>query len=122
MRKDASAAGTYSSPACYLHEFERARRRAGRRDIRIKRIYDAAEPSDGFGALVDRLWPRGISKRHAALDEWLVELDPSTTLRQWFPCGSAPRGSASRCCMPRVSHCAITHSCCGMCCASLNAG
>jgi uncharacterized protein YeaO (DUF488 family) len=84
MRKDASAAGTYSSPACYLHEFEPARGRAGTRDIRIKRIYDAAEPSDGFRALVDRLWPRGISKRHAALDEWLVELDPSTTLRQWF--------------------------------------
>jgi hypothetical protein len=70
MRKDASAAGTYSSPACYLHEFEPARGRAGRRDIRIKRIYDAAKPSDGFRALVDRLWPRGISKRHAALDEW----------------------------------------------------
>jgi uncharacterized protein YeaO (DUF488 family) len=33
---------------------------------------------------VDRLWPRGISKRHAALDEWLVELAPSTSLRQWF--------------------------------------
>jgi uncharacterized protein YeaO (DUF488 family) len=44
-----------------------ARGRAGRRDIRIKRIYDAAKPSDGFRALVDRLWPRGISKRHAAL-------------------------------------------------------
>ena len=48
MRKDASAAGTYSSPACYLHQFEPARGRAGRRDIRIKRIYDAAKPSDGF--------------------------------------------------------------------------
>ena len=97
----------YSSPACYLHELSPAHKAAHRGDIQIKRIYDDPDAADGFRALVDRLWPRGISKRHAALDEWLVELAPSTTLRQWFH---------------PVIHCAITHSCCGMCCASLNAG
>src|ERR1700732_843019 len=57
---------------------------AHRGDIRIKRIYDEPDAADGFRALVDRLWPRGISKQRAALDDWLVELAPSTALRKWF--------------------------------------
>jgi uncharacterized protein YeaO (DUF488 family) len=77
-------ARSYSSPACYLHEFEAPAKPARRPDIRIKRIYDAADAADGFRALVDRLWPRGISKERAALAGWLRELAPSTALRQWF--------------------------------------
>ena len=53
-------------------------------DIRLKRAYDPASPSDGYRVLVDRLWPRGVSKRRAKLDEWEKELPPSTELREWF--------------------------------------
>jgi len=53
-------------------------------NIRIKRIYDPPARSDGWRALVDRIWPRGITKESAALDEWLREIAPSTELRQWF--------------------------------------
>lgn len=51
---------------------------------RTKRIYDEAGPEDGFRVLVDRLWPRGVSKERAALDLWLKEVAPSTELRTWF--------------------------------------
>ena len=53
-------------------------------DLQIKRIYDPASRSDGARILVDRLWPRGISKDKAALTTWLKEIAPSTELRQWF--------------------------------------
>ncbi len=75
--------GSYSSPACYLHEFE-PEASAAARGFEIKRIYDKAERGDGFRVLVDRLWPRGISKQRAALDEWLPDVAPSTALRKWF--------------------------------------
>ena len=52
--------------------------------IVVKRIYEPAAKSDGFRVLVDRLWPRGISKENAKLDLWLPEIGPSTALRQWF--------------------------------------
>ncbi|MFO0705990.1 MAG: DUF488 domain-containing protein [Nitrospira sp.] len=52
--------------------------------ILVKRIYEPAAKSDGFRVLVDRLWPRGVSKESAKLDLWLSELGPSTELRQWF--------------------------------------
>lgn len=52
--------------------------------IRVRRIYDAPEPSDGARVLVDRVWPRGVSKDHAHLDEWLKSVAPSNELRQWF--------------------------------------
>ncbi|MBH0199222.1 MAG: DUF488 domain-containing protein [Nitrospira sp.] len=52
--------------------------------ILVKRIYEPAAKSDGFRVLVDRLWPRGMSKGNAKLDLWLSDLGPSTTLRQWF--------------------------------------
>jgi uncharacterized protein YeaO (DUF488 family) len=52
--------------------------------IQIKRIYQPAEPADGYRLLVDRLWPRGISKEAAALDNWMKEVAPSTELRRWF--------------------------------------
>lgn len=51
---------------------------------RIKRIYDPAESGDGKRYLVDRLWPRGVSKPESHLDGWLKELAPSDELRLWF--------------------------------------
>ena len=54
------------------------------RDVAIKRIYEKPEVHDGYRALIDRLWPRGVSRRRAALDAWLVELAPSDALRTWF--------------------------------------
>jgi uncharacterized protein YeaO (DUF488 family) len=57
--------------------------------ILIKRIYTPAEKSDGFRVLVDRLWPRGVTKEAAHLDLWLKEIAPSTELRQWFHAGEA---------------------------------
>lgn len=59
-------------------------RPAGEPDVRLKRAYDPAEPGDGYRVLVDRLWPRGVSKERARLDEWARELAPSTELRTWF--------------------------------------
>ncbi len=53
-------------------------------DVRIKRIYEPADPGDGYRVLVDRLWPRGVSRERAGLDEWARELAPSSELRRWF--------------------------------------
>jgi uncharacterized protein YeaO (DUF488 family) len=52
--------------------------------IQTKRIYEDASRTDGDRVLVDRLWPRGVSKERAALDEWARELAPSDELRRWF--------------------------------------
>jgi uncharacterized protein YeaO (DUF488 family) len=52
--------------------------------IKIKRIYDIASSKDGKRILVDRLWPRGIKKDEARIDEWLKDIAPSNELRQWF--------------------------------------
>lgn len=52
--------------------------------FKIKRIYDDASEDDGYRVLVDRVWPRGISKKEAALDEWNKEIAPSPDLRKWF--------------------------------------
>lgn len=53
-------------------------------DIRIKRAYDPPESDDGYRVLIDRLWPRGVSRERADLDEWERELAPSNELRRWF--------------------------------------
>jgi uncharacterized protein YeaO (DUF488 family) len=53
-------------------------------DVRLKRAYDPAEPADGHRVLIDRLWPRGVSRERANLDAWEKELAPSTQLREWF--------------------------------------
>ena len=53
-------------------------------NIKLKRAYEPASAQDGTRVLVDRLWPRGVSKDAAALDLWLKELAPSTGLRKWF--------------------------------------
>lgn len=52
--------------------------------LRPKRIYDPPSPEDGYRVLVDRLWPRGVTKDRAALDRWMKEVAPSDRLRKWF--------------------------------------
>lgn len=52
--------------------------------IRIKRVYDEPASSDGMRVLVDRLWPRGLKKENARIDQWLKEVAPSDALRKWF--------------------------------------
>ena len=52
--------------------------------IKLKRVYEAAEEEDGYRVLVERLWPRGISKEKASLDEWMKEISPSPELRKWY--------------------------------------
>jgi uncharacterized protein YeaO (DUF488 family) len=53
-------------------------------DIRLKRAYEPAATSDGYRVLIDRLWPRGVSREQARLSAWERELAPSAELRQWF--------------------------------------
>jgi uncharacterized protein YeaO (DUF488 family) len=52
--------------------------------ILVKRIYDTPSPEDGVRILVDRFWPRGISKERAAVDEWMKDIAPSADLCKWF--------------------------------------
>ena len=53
-------------------------------DVRAKRVYDEAAPGDGYRVLIDHVWPRGVSKERARLDEWARDLAPSDELRKWF--------------------------------------
>lgn len=53
-------------------------------NIKLKRVYETPQDSDGRRILVDRVWPRGMSKERAAIDEWMKDIAPSTELRQWF--------------------------------------
>jgi uncharacterized protein YeaO (DUF488 family) len=53
-------------------------------DIRTKRVYEQADPQDGFRVLVDRVWPRGMTKEQVQADLWLKDIAPSTALRKWF--------------------------------------
>ena len=52
--------------------------------MKIKRVYDKPAKSDGYRVLIDRIWPRGLTKSDARIDEWLKEIAPSTGLRKWF--------------------------------------
>jgi uncharacterized protein YeaO (DUF488 family) len=52
--------------------------------VQIKRVYEPASPADGARVLVDRIWPRGLSKEHADVKLWLKDIAPSTDLRKWF--------------------------------------
>ena len=52
--------------------------------VRVKRIYEPPEAADGYRLLVDRLWPRGVSRESALLDAWMREIAPSAELRRWF--------------------------------------
>jgi uncharacterized protein YeaO (DUF488 family) len=53
-------------------------------DVRLKRAYEPAAATDGSRVLIDRIWPRGVSREEAHLDEWARELAPSGELRRWF--------------------------------------
>jgi len=53
-------------------------------DVRYRRIYDDASSEDGLRILVDRIWPRGVRREDANVDEWLREIAPSTELRRWY--------------------------------------
>jgi uncharacterized protein YeaO (DUF488 family) len=57
---------------------------AGAAQVRLRRVYDQPGPADGRRVLVDRLWPRGLSKERAALDDWLQAVAPSDELRRWY--------------------------------------
>jgi hypothetical protein len=59
-------------------------------DVRIKRVYEPPAPDDGFRVLVDRLWPRGLSKERAAIDLWEKDVAPSDALRTAFHHGGLP--------------------------------
>lgn len=52
--------------------------------VYMKRIYEAPGGNDGYRVLIDRIWPRGVSKEEAKLDEWLKDIAPSTELREWY--------------------------------------
>lgn len=52
--------------------------------IAVKRAYDEPKSGDGYRILVDRIWPRGVSKENAKIDEWIKEIAPSSVLRRWF--------------------------------------
>jgi uncharacterized protein YeaO (DUF488 family) len=54
------------------------------RTVRVARVYDEPGPDDGQRVLVDRLWPRGLSRQRASIDEWCREVAPSNGLRQWY--------------------------------------
>ena len=53
-------------------------------DVRIRRAYDPPQRSDGYRVLIDRIWPRGVTRARARIDEWARELAPSDELRRWF--------------------------------------
>ncbi|MFF4586475.1 DUF488 domain-containing protein [Streptomyces sp. NPDC001388] len=55
--------------------------------VRVRRVYDPPEPEDGVRVLVDRLWPRGLAREAARIDEWPKAVTPSTELRKWYHAG-----------------------------------
>ncbi len=59
-------------------------RKISAESVRLKRAYERPAAEDGTRILVDRLWPRGVKKEHAAIDHWVKDLSPSTELRKWF--------------------------------------
>ena len=65
--------------------------------VRVRRVYDAPEPADGSRVLVDRLWPRGLAKAKADIDEWCKNIAPSTELRKWYGHDPARFDEFSRC-------------------------
>jgi uncharacterized protein YeaO (DUF488 family) len=54
------------------------------KNVKLKRAYEPPAADDGIRILVDRLWPRGLSKQRAAIDQWMKDISPSTELRKWF--------------------------------------
>jgi uncharacterized protein YeaO (DUF488 family) len=74
----------YRSRPCFLHKVGADGVSPGALDLRTKRIDAPRNAADGRRVLVNRIWPRGIPKQEAALDEWLKDLAPSTELQKWF--------------------------------------
>lgn len=68
-------------PFCVIKLFKK---NMAQYNLKIKRVYDEIEEDDGMRILVDRLWPRGISKASAQIDIWLKDIAPSSELREWF--------------------------------------
>jgi uncharacterized protein YeaO (DUF488 family) len=68
--------------SCGLHDVNLHREKAT--VLKVKRIYEAPAPADGYRVLVDRLWPRGLAKKTAHVDIWMKEIAPSHALRKWF--------------------------------------
>jgi uncharacterized protein YeaO (DUF488 family) len=56
----------------------------GHAEVRVRRVYDDPSPEDGRRVLVDRIWPRGLAKARAGIDEWAKAVAPSTELRRWY--------------------------------------
>lgn len=73
-------------PPCWQHLFEECddAGRAAESHVRVRRVYEPPLADDGFRVLVDRLWPRGLSKDSAHLDQWLRAIAPSDELRRWY--------------------------------------
>jgi uncharacterized protein YeaO (DUF488 family) len=73
-------------PPCWEHLLDDEGRLGGPTmpGVRVRRVYDPPKPDDGQRVLVDRLWPRGLSKGMASLDAWLREIAPSNELRRWY--------------------------------------
>jgi uncharacterized protein YeaO (DUF488 family) len=57
---------------------------SSKNDIQVRGVYDDPSPTDGTRVLVDRIWPRGLAKHRASIDEWLKAVAPSTELRRWY--------------------------------------
>ena len=73
-----------NSYCCRLHEGGGQKNWGERTLLQVKRAYDTVSEGDGFRILVDRLWPRGMSKERAKIDLWLKEIAPDDNLRKWF--------------------------------------
>ena len=74
--------------------------------VKLKRAYEPAAANDGTRILIDRLWPRGVKKADAAIDQWVKDIAPSTALRKWFGHDPGPLGGVSppvRCGGPSTS-------------------
>jgi uncharacterized protein YeaO (DUF488 family) len=76
--------GTETTASCKATDAMHSARRGVSSMFKLKRVYDEPSPEDGFRVLVDRLWPRGVSKERAGLDLWLKDVAPSPELRKWF--------------------------------------
>jgi uncharacterized protein YeaO (DUF488 family) len=72
----------YASPACALHEIDPAYATGAR--VGIRRAYDPPGEDEGFRVLIDRIWPRGVTREKLAIDAWEKALAPSGELRRWF--------------------------------------
>jgi uncharacterized protein YeaO (DUF488 family) len=83
-KKRRTATRPFASPACYAGEVDPDYMWAPGRGVRLKRAYERPAKEDGTRVLVERLWPRGLAKERAAIDDWLKDVAPSPELRRWY--------------------------------------